>query len=175
MRICVRHKMAVAAVFEVVIAKQILKIEKCKMDNKIIMTKFNKKGFIYTLDAIFALVIAAIIIFASFQYLSQTHIARFNRSDLFRLSNDALAVMERNSGLSNVISGSMSSVQSYLNSLPAQVCGNLTVLSTSSMLIGNAVKSGCDNAGVDELVVARRVFVHSNSSTYYARLEAWYR
>lgn len=153
----------------------IVKSEKDKMDNKIIMRKFNRKGFIYTLDAIFALMIAAIIIFASFQYLSQTHIARFNRSDLYRLSNDALAVMERNSGLSNVVSGSTSSAQNYVNSLPAQVCGNLTVLSTGNSLIGNAVKSGCDSANVDELVVARRIFVHSNSSTYYAKLEAWYR
>lgn len=137
--------------------------------------KFNRKGFIYTLDAIFALVIAATIIIASFQYLSQTHIARFNRSDLYRLSNDALTVLERNSGLSNVISGSTSSVQNYLNSLPTQVCGNLSVFSTSNSLISSIQKTGCNSANVDDLVVARRVFVHSNSSTYHARLEAWYR
>ncbi|MBS3158574.1 hypothetical protein J4206_04770 [Candidatus Woesearchaeota archaeon] len=142
---------------------------------KIKKDKLSRKGFIYTLDAIFALVIAATIILASFQYLSQTHIARFNRSDLGRLSNDALAVLERDSGLSNVVSGGTSSVQSYLNSLPVQMCGNLSVFSTGSSLINSIQKTGCDSADVDELVVARRVFVHSNSSTYYARLEAWYR
>ena len=142
---------------------------------KIKKDKLSRKGFIYTLDAIFALVIAATIILASFQYLSQTHIARFNRSDLGRLSNDALGVLERDSGLSSVVSGSTSSVQSYLNTLPSQVCGNLTVFSVSSTLVGSIQKTGCNSAGVDEVVVARRVFVHSNSSTYYARLEAWYR
>ena len=143
--------------------------------NRVSAHGLGRSGFIYTLDAIFALVIAATIIIASFQYLSQTHIARFNRSDLNRLSNDALAVLERDSGLSNVVSGSVSSVQSYLNSLPVQVCGNLTVFSTGNSVVSAVQKTGCNSAGVDELVVARRVFVHSNSSTYYAKLEAWYR
>lgn len=137
--------------------------------------KLYKRGFIYTLDAIFALVIAAVIILASFQYLSQTHIARFNRSDLYRLSNDVLSVLERNSGLSNVVFGSVSNTQSYLNSLPVQVCGNLTIFSTGNSVVSAVQKTGCNSANVDDLVVARRVFVHSNSSTYYAKLEAWYR
>ncbi len=137
--------------------------------------KSYKRGFIYTLDAIFALVIAAVIILASFQYLSQTHIAKFNRSDLYRLSNDVLAVLERNSGLSNVVSGSVSNTQSYLNSLPVQVCGNLTIFSTGNSMVSAVQKTGCNSANVDDLVVARRIFVHSNSSTYYAKLEAWYR
>src|SRR3989338_7166250 len=97
--------------------------------NRVSAHGLGRSGFIYTLDAIFALVIAATIIIASFQYLSQTHIARFNRSDLGRLSNDALGVLERDSGLSSVVSGSTSSVQSYLNTLPSQVCGNFTVFS----------------------------------------------
>ncbi|HIH42785.1 TPA: hypothetical protein HA246_04010 [Candidatus Woesearchaeota archaeon] len=141
----------------------------------LVKKRLDRSGFIYTLDAIFALVIAATIIIASFQYLSQTHIARFNRSDLGRLSNDALSVLERDSGLSNVVSGSTSNVQSYLNTLPMQMCGNLSVFSVSNTLVGSIQKTGCDSASVDEIVVARRVFVHSNSSTYYARLEAWYR
>lgn len=135
----------------------------------------NKKAVLFTLDALFASIIAAIVILASFQYLSQTHIARFNRQDIYRLSVDSLGVLERNSALSNAVTGNTSNIEAYLGSLPAQVCANVTLFTLSSFQIGSVEKASCANTNKDNLVATYRVFVAPNSTAYYARMDAWYR
>ena len=59
----------------------------------------SKKGIIFSLDAIFAVIIAGIIILACFFYLSQTSTNLYQNQDIYKLSLDSLTILEKDNTL----------------------------------------------------------------------------
>lgn len=133
-----------------------------------------KKGIIFSLDAIFAIIIAGIIILACFFYLSQTTTQLFTTQDLSLTAMDTLTILEKDGTFKNIVeTGSTATLQLFLNALPDQQCGMITVYTSSAAAIHSAQKAGCTFK--NESVIAVRGFIANNYNIYYARMEAWYK
>lgn len=128
-----------------------------------------KKGILFSLDAIFALVIAGIMITGCFFYLSQNKVS----NDLYQISLDSLTLLEKDDTFANVLNSNLSTgLQTFLDGLSDQYCGNITLYSSYSSHLYSSTKSGC--VGGNESSVGIRSFVY-DSSNYYAKMEAWYK
>ncbi len=125
----------------------------------------DKKGVIFTIDAILAVVIAGIMLSAAYFYISEEYDAGDRQQSLHKMSLDVLSVFEKEGMLHNSVSaGSASSIGSFLDALPSQICSNVTIYDNSSIIRASAQKQGCN---ITQPVFSRRVFV-SNFSSYYA-------
>ena len=134
----------------------------------------KRKAFIFSLDAIFAIVIAAIMILACFFYLSKTTTNIYQEQDLYKILSDSLAVLEKDDTLKLAAeTDSAATLQQFLNSLPYRYCGNITIYTSSQSAVLSAKKDGC--AIKNETTVAYRNFILSNHTTHYARFEGWYK
>ena len=126
----------------------------------------NKKSVIFTLDAILAILIAGVMITASYFYISQANIPMSNRQNLHKISMDALVVLEKDGTLKDSVqTGSASGLSEFLNLLAPQICSKFTIYDDSSTLVLSSQKSDCN---ITQPVLSRRVFVLDNFSTYYA-------
>lgn len=134
----------------------------------------DKRGFIFTLDALFALMLAITFLVYTAQYLAEPKHNPYNELDLLYLSNDALGALE-NAGIlsTSVNSLSVNILQNYLNALPPQVCGSVTIFSTSQTQILAVNKTGC-SVKQNDFEISRRVFV-TGTSTALAQMEVWYK
>ena len=127
----------------------------------------SRKAIIFTLDAILAIIIGALIIAASYFLLSQPD-PDFNAQALGRISYDSLAVLEKDSTLRNAAdTSSPSGLGTFISSMPGNTCANISVFDNSSMLIASSQKSGCS---LNYSIVSRRAFISSNSSSNYAEI-----
>ncbi|MBI2661776.1 hypothetical protein HYX09_05945 [Candidatus Woesearchaeota archaeon] len=128
----------------------------------------SKKGIIFTLDAILAIIIGALIISASYFLLSR-HDPGFNMNALSMMSFDSLAVLEKDSTFRNAADAkNPSGLAAFITSMPGNTCANISVFDNSSMLITSSQKSGCS---LNYSIVSRRAFVSSNFSSYYAEMK----
>ncbi|RME15155.1 MAG: hypothetical protein D6797_07230 [Bdellovibrio sp.] len=137
--------------------------------------KRAKKGIIFTLDAIIAILVAASFILASFFYLSKATNVPYDRQGIYDLSLDSLAVLEKKGDLAySVENGSNSTLVEFLNfSLSQQVCGEIKIFNTDTFQLLTATKPGC--TPINETSFARRVFIANNSKIYYAEMEVWFK
>jgi len=134
----------------------------------------RKKGIIFTLDAIFALMAALTIISASLFYMGQVGKIPFNKQALGKISQDSLTILEKDGTLGKAVEiGSAATLSSFLNSLPSNLCGKIEINDASKNNILAALKPGC--TGSNELVISVRAFVGNNFNVYYARMEIWYK
>ncbi|MBW2965948.1 hypothetical protein KY342_02475 [Candidatus Woesearchaeota archaeon] len=134
----------------------------------------KKKAIIFSLDAIFAIVIAGIMILACFFYLSKTTTNLYQNQDIYKLSLDSLTILEKDETLKTAIeTSSATTIQQFLNSLPDQHCGNITVYTSLSTAVLSSQKTGC--TANNESTIAIRSFIANNSNIYYAKMEAWYK
>jgi len=134
----------------------------------------KKKAIIFSLDAIFAIIIAGIMILACFFYLSQTSTNLYKNQDIYKISLDSLTILEKDNTLKTAVETSNTTIiQQFLNSLSEQHCGNITLYTSSSAAILSAQKTGCTSK--NESTIAIRSFVANNSNIYYANMEAWYK
>lgn len=128
----------------------------------------NRKAAIFTIDAILAVLIAGIILSAAYFYISAEHNTGANQQNLYKISLDILSALEKDGILQNSVNtGSASSIGSFLNAIPSQICSNVTIYDNSSRIKASAQKQGCN---ITQPVFSRRVFV-SNFSAYYAEAE----
>ena len=134
----------------------------------------KKKAIIFSLDAIFAIIIAGIMILACFFYLSQTSTNLYKNQDIYKISLDSLTILEKDDTLKTAAeTNSTTTLQSFLNSLPTQHCGNITVYTSSSTAVLSAQKTGC--TAKNESTIAIRSFAANDYNIYYAKMEAWYK
>ena len=134
----------------------------------------RKKAIIFSLDAIFAVIIAGIMILSCFFYLSKTTTNLYQNQDIYKVSLDSLTILEKDNTLkTSVETSSVATIQQFLNSLPDQHCGNITVYTSSSSQLLSAQKTGC--TAKNESTIAVRSFIANNSNIYYANMEAWYK
>ena len=128
----------------------------------------NKRSVIFTLDAILAVIVGGFIITASYFLVSHSK-TEFSTQSLSRISLDALAVLEKDGTFSTAVAAkNPSGLSSFLNSLPSNICGNLSIFDSSSLLIVSSQNSNCS---LNQTIISRRVFVSSNFSTYYAEMK----
>jgi hypothetical protein len=133
-----------------------------------------KKGLIFSIDAMFAIAVAGMMVLACFFYLSQTTTNIHNDQDMYKISSDSLTILEKDGTLAaSVATGSPVTISSFLDSLPGQLCGNATIYTSSSAALLSAQRAGC-TAG-EEPAIAVRSFVTGVSGVYYAKMAVWYR
>lgn len=125
----------------------------------------DRKAVIFTLDAILAVLIAGVMLSAAYFYISGAEAPTDNRQNLYKISLDILAVLEKDGALHDFVNaGSASAISSFLNALPSQICSNVTIYDNSSIIKLSAQKQGCS---MTQPIFSRRIFV-SNFSLYYA-------
>ncbi len=126
----------------------------------------DKKAILFTLDALFALILAfSFFVYFSF-YFSDVENILYSNIDLLEKSNDVLAVLEKSNNLVD-----STQIQTYLDALPAQICANITVYNSGNIMQLSELKSGC--TPTEENTITRRVFI-SEYNPYLAVMEAWY-
>lgn len=131
-----------------------------------------KKALIFTLDAIFAVLIAASIMVASYLYLSKTDILTYNQQDIYRISLDTLTILEKNSALKNAVeTNTTTNINAFLSTLPNHICANVTVFDKESETVLYTLKTGCQKSVTR--THTSRVFIAKNDA-YYATINSWY-
>ena len=125
-----------------------------------------RKGFVFTLYMILAMIIAGVLITSSYFFVSEAIPPPAGRQNLFKASLDILAVLEKSRSLEEAVEAGSSRLQEFLNATPKEFCGNITVYDHHSGVVLSTFKNGCN---VTDPVVSRRVFVQRFSS-YYAEL-----
>jgi|SRR3989338_4744840 len=126
----------------------------------------NKKAVIFTIDAVLAIIIAGIMLSAAYFYISYEYGSGDGQQNLHKISLDVLSALEKDGALQNSVNtGSASSISTFLNALPLQICSNITIYDNSSRIKLSAQKQGCN---ITQPVFSRRVFVSGNFSAYYA-------
>ena len=131
-----------------------------------------KKGVIFTLDVTLSVIMALSLIIASLFYLSQSDVT-FEQENLYRITTDSLAVLEKDDVLMNsALTNSSVLLQRFLDSLPYNICGKIEILNKESEKCLTVIRNGCTYS--EDFQVVRRVFF-SQHSMYLARMEAWYR
>ena len=134
----------------------------------------RKRGVIFTLDAIFAVLTAMAFFIAILYFLNETADIPYSRQLLAEFSQDSLTILEKNSTLKlALVTDSTQQISEFLNSTPSQFCAWIELRSSSGDALLNATKTACVNSS--QPVIERRSFVIGNESAYYARMESWYR
>ncbi len=134
----------------------------------------NKKGIIFTIDAILAVLAALTLIAGSFYHLSQTQNIQWTEADRFQAAMGSLAVLELSNDLQSAVDGmTIIEIDKYLNNiLPAQVCGDIRIFTEAQSEILSTTKAGC--AASDYRAVAVRD-LYVNNNIYYAQMGVWYK
>lgn len=131
-----------------------------------------KKGIIFTLDVTLAVLLTLSIITASLFYLSQINLS-FEDEELYRLTMDSLAVLEKSNALSESAStGSTQPINYLLESLPYNTCAKVELYDKNNVRILTVKKVGCTYS--DDYLLSRRVFI-AQDEIYLAKMEAWFK
>lgn len=128
----------------------------------------NKKGLIFSLDALFSLLIIGVAVLFVIININQTNVSADSQF-LHKSAIDILSVLREDSSLEILDN---TSINSFFDSLPGQLCVNLTVYDSDSLILYNNLKSGCNSTG-STTGISRRVFL-ANSSVNMGELEVWY-
>ena len=143
-----------------------------------LLKRLSKKAFIFSLDALLALLAATVLISASFFYLSQVQTLNWSQPSLFVTSMDTLATLRLDGSLEDAVdTGSNSTIELFFNNMyPSNICGRMELYSRSGTLVLSSKKTGCSlPASTDSksIFVSRRTFV-ANKQLYYAYLRTWF-
>ncbi len=128
--------------------------------------KFGKRGIFFTIDAILALAIALVLVFAIFQGMSKN--VNYSNLDAGVFAQDSLVVLEKSGAFSY---NDNSLVELYVNATPSQLCVNISVVRQSET---SFIKPGCSMSNINQISVANRVFV-SGTNVNYASAMTWYK
>ena len=129
-----------------------------------------KKGIIYTLDVIIALFMALGIVAFAFTYLEETSHS-FN-NNVYVLSLDSLGMLEKDYTLQRAVQqNSAVLLQQFVNTLPAPLCGNISIYSGEQQKQWSVQANNCTQG--NDLALARRAFA-VNATLYYAEMRTWF-
>ena len=152
------------------------KKDKEKMGGKVLFwksTKLNKKALIFTLDAIFALIIALTLIMGTLFLINQEN-QLFNEQALEFIAQDSLTVLEKDGSLSYAIEESTSvTINLFQENLPEQICSLIVLKDSAGQQILSSLRSSC-GTNAKKYSVARRSFILS-SEPYYAEMTVWFK
>ena len=133
-----------------------------------------RHGAVFTLDALLALLAAAILFTAILFFMSRVESTPFSRDVLVTLAEDSLAVLEKDGSLLDAhVTGSNVTLLRYLDALPLRFCGRLEFSDAGENLLVAAQRGDCETPE-EQRAVARRVFVGHQSGAAIARMDIWY-
>jgi hypothetical protein len=139
----------------------------------------SRKAFIFSLDALIAIVAATVIIGASFFYLSQVQTLNWSQPSITVISMDTLTTLRVDGTLKRAIEDdSNKTIELFFDKMyPSNICGGIELYDRHRSLILTANKTGCDSPPGDsesnELFVSRRTFI-VNKQMHYVFLRTWY-
>jgi len=142
-----------------------------------------KKGFIFTIDALAAILSTFIFITISFWYFSHVQTLNWNDPALYQFTQDSLAVLDMNGDLIRDTQIGNASIQQFLNSMPGNICGSISVYNMTNdnnpLHDFTVTKANCQQG--KKTTIARRSFAINyrtgNRVTvmyHYAQMEAWF-
>ena len=132
----------------------------------------NKKGFVFTIDSVLAL-LTALALIGAVLFLMRQPALHFNEQSLEGFAKAALAVLEKDGTLKAAVeTNSSSAIGAYLNSYPQHLCASVSIKNTNKNIVLPSInKINCSSSS--NKLYTRRVFI-ANSSTYYAEMNSWY-
>jgi len=127
----------------------------------------GRRGFLFTLDAMFALLVTVALVVGIMGALSRIAAS----DDMGMRARDALIVLEKDGTLVQGVSNG-TSLQIALDGF--SFCSTLSVSTTMGTIVQSATTTGCSAAAnpTGSFVIVHRVFV-AESTVYDARMEAW--
>lgn len=120
-----------------------------------------KKGAFFTIDSLLAITLA--LIFLTFIFSNLNSVKNISPEQSYYARDSMQVLLETNSLENNT------AIQLYLNNLPEQVCGKVTIYDSSMQLQNTITKTGCSSS--DVIYVNWKTFV--NDSIYLAKGEFW--
>ena len=136
------------------------------------------RAFIFTLDAILAMLLCSILFLFIYSVLSKLQYSMTRETTLVDVCSDVLTSLEKNHTLQDSIYYSRTSdIRSILNDLSSTVCSNLVVYSSDNKPLLIAARSDCNCTGSRSLMVRSFVIPEDNGtlSKYMAKMEACYK
>lgn len=135
------------------------------------------KAFIFTLDAILAIIICSILFFYTYSILASLQYSAASEVTLFSISSDVLTSLEKSHALQNSVYYSRTSdIHAVLGNLSSTVCSNIVIYSSSNQPLLIAKRSDCNCTTSRSLLVRSFVIPQSNGtlSEYLAEIETCY-
>ncbi len=136
------------------------------------------KAFIFTLDAILAIIVCSILFVLTYHVLTKFQYSVVRNTELDDVCSDVLASLEKNHTLQNSIYYSRTSdIREVLNNLSSTVCSGIVIYSSQNAPLLVTQRADCNCTGSRSLVVRSFVIPNSNGtlSEYMAKMEACYR
>ena len=126
-----------------------------------------RKGFIFTLDAILALLIVVTFMgIISFGWSED--ISNYN---LRQYAQDSLTILEKDHSLHEAVkTGSSGILEAYMGSMPENMCASMIIEDDQGLMVMNSTEI-CIKS--DDVVKSRRVFIYEGEP-YSAGMEVWY-
>lgn len=128
-----------------------------------------RKGIIFSLDVMMALLLAVIFSTFIFFNVNNSH-SNYDEIFLHKSAIDTLTVLREDYSLENFDN---STIYSFLSNLPVQYCANLTVYDNKDKIVYNALRSRCNGEG-EVVGISRRVFLVNSTSVYLGEVKMWY-
>jgi len=136
------------------------------------------RAFIFTLDAILALVLCSILFLFTYSLLTKFQYSGVRETILVDISSDVLTSLEKNKTLQNSVYYSRTSdIRNILNDLSSTVCSGITIYSSQNRPLLVASRSDCNCTGSRSVVVRSFIIPENNGtlSKYMAKMEACYK
>lgn len=133
----------------------------------------GKRSMLFTIDSIFALVIALVILLSVIFTLKSLDIKSWTETNINELGMDYLTVLEHSGELKNaVITSDTGEIKEFLNRIVKQnICGKIKIFDQNDNLLIIETKTGCLDS--HESYMTKRSFV-AEDNFYYAVFEGWY-
>lgn len=132
-----------------------------------------KKGIVFSLDVMLALITAMILISAGIYYMNNLYSNIGTELNLNQITQDSLEILDFKGDLINArLTNSNSTLNEFLNELDNNICAEIEMYNQNDTIIMSSVKSGCVSSNT--LLVSRRTFIVEND-IYYAKMEGWFK
>jgi len=135
------------------------------------------KGFVFSLDALFAIAIALIMITSSSYYLSGINENENQDYQIKQLTADFITVLEKNNSLENaIINNNSTELATFVNTIPQDICLNIELYHKNDLITPIIVvhKQNCES-NYDALFSIKRSFVVENQdmNIFLAEVTSW--
>ena len=128
-----------------------------------------KKGFVLTMDAMVALILAAIFFTMIMYFVTAPKIK--TEEYLYMVGGDFLTVADKEGSILSAVAGNTAAVDDFIDMMPDNICINLTVTNSSGYLFYKN-DNGCKQS--TKHVLVGRTIVNSTDD-YIANVRVWYR
>lgn len=136
------------------------------------------KAFIFTLDAILAIILCSILFLFTYSLLTNFQYSVVRDTALTDVCSDVLTSLEKSNTLQNAVYYSRTSdISNILTNLSTNICSTVTIYSSSNQPLLVAKRTDCNCTVSRSLVVRSFVLPQSNGtmSEYMAKMEACYK